>query len=198
MLQEHFQHFCTDIITWNEFLFSRRGSDTPKILTATRFQLLQNSDDDDQEDLESGIHTLSDTDSEDFDCNDLFDAHPENISDADEDFVPLVRKVTKVKRNIYSDPCVHKFWCTNGLRCAYKHTDQQREFFKLHTDVKLRRYYKIKPCYHTNCQYYEKPYLCPYAHSVAESRCLCCGGKGNGLHWMHQCPLNTQVNQNKN
>lgn len=134
-----------------------------------------------------------DTDSEDLDSLDFFDAHHDNLTD---DFIPLVRKITKTKRNIYSDPCIHKFWCTSGLNCAYKHTDQQREFFKLHHDTKLRRCYKIKPCYHTVCQYYDKSYLCPYAHSLQESRCLCCGGKGNGIHWMHKCPLNTNMNKN--
>lgn len=162
---------------------------------------MQNGDDDESSSNDSASVTLSisDTDSEDYDSNDFFDAHPENISDTDEvDFVPLVRKTTKLKRNMYSEPCIHKFWCTNGTKCAYKHADQHYEFFKEHTDVKLRRYYKIKPCYHNVCKYSEKSYLCPYAHNVQESRCLCCGGKGNGQHWMHNCPLNTAINTNNN
>ncbi|CAL8110066.1 unnamed protein product [Orchesella dallaii] len=188
-LKEFFP-FCKDVIPWLKFVSDARSSSSPSgIISASRFALLRG---------DSGGETSSsegDEDSElseDFDCNDFYDFHHEDLSDLDDDFVPILRKETKPKV-MYSTFCTYQYWCAKGSECRYNHTQQQKEFFKVQSDPKRRSLYKIKPCFFTPCQYAAKSYLCAYAHSVEESRCLCCKEKGSGQHWMDQCPINRKL-----
>lgn len=205
MLEEYYAvlNIKIKIQTFIEFIAGRNSNHKNSIISANRFDALKeaeksNEDDEgDEDEYEDAENSLRDDESEDFDSNEFFDAHHEVLSDADdEDFVPLVRKEVKPKRQ-YSDPCYHRFSCARGLECLYKHSDKEREFFKVQPDSKFRYLYKIKPCYRPVCPYKDKPYLCGYAHTLEESRCLCCKQQGSGKHWMDKCPLNT-LNRTRN
>ncbi|KAJ3144027.1 hypothetical protein HDU89_000953 [Geranomyces variabilis] len=86
----------------------------------------------------------------------------------------------------YSDLCVYDFRCRNRMRCLYKHSPEQKQFFKEHQDPQRRRHYKTKPCWHEGrCRYKTRSHLCPYAHGLIEATCGICGEKG--AHWMDEC-----------
>lgn len=200
-VQEFFNTTCVDIQTWMEFN-NRNTSNSEEVPLSNKFSMLRTDDDEDSNQDGSTIEietTISDDESEDFDCIDFFDTHHEDPCALDDDgFIPNVRKEAKQKR-LYSGSCVFKFACGKGLNCSYKHADKEKEFFKLLSDPKRRYLYKTKPCYHAiaqSCNYNSKPYLCPYAHNLEESRCLACKQKGNGQHWMDQCPVSPSVNNN--
>ncbi|ODN00018.1 hypothetical protein Ocin01_06660, partial [Orchesella cincta] len=189
-LVEHF-NYVKEVTPWHKFMCeARNGTNSVGIFSATRFALLK-PEGDGSESVSSSSEVADDESelSEDFDCNDFFDFHHEDWSDVDDDFVPVIRKEAKPKVQ-YSSFCTYQFWCATGSECRYKHTEQQKEFFKVQSDARKRRLYKIKPCFFNPCQYSAKSYLCAYAHNVEESRCLCCKEKGSGQHWMDQCPVN--------
>lgn len=210
-----------DIQTWMEFNNSRNSSNSDDLSLSNMFSMLPSEDDDDSsqdEDIieldisddensnrESSSGTdISDDESEYFDCRASLDEYFECLQDIDnedpfaqddggDEFIPYVKKEAKRKR-LYSNFCAFKFACGKGLCCSYKHTIKEKEFFKLLPDPKRRRLYTIKPCYHALCTYRAKPYLCSYAHNLEESQCLACKQRGNGQHWMDQCPASPRIN----
>lgn len=192
-LQESMKDICSSIIVWNEFVAGRNPQNPNKnILSPTRFEKLQIREEKDEEEDDNNEEEYVEEEDDEMVAvdgysqiteSDFFDMHFET------DFTPILTK-SKPKRNIYSDPCKHKFWCANGRFCLYKHEYQEIEFFKLYPNPKRRYVYKTKLCYAKRCKYFDKPYLCPYAHNLEESRCICCRGLGNGKHWMDQCPNN--------
>lgn len=217
ILQEHFRDVCSEVIPWREFLDrNRRFDDDSTIELANRYQKLQitngtidNEVEDDEEDFFDAHSvvtvSLSETDDEEdyyYDARSTIGDSMENLIHEQEDternnevedhqgYNNVVRKTPKARANLYSKPCPYKFWCVKGLKCDFKHNEEQRDFFKTNPDIKYRKFYKIKSCYHKVCDYSKRSYLCPYAHDVKEARCLCCGQKDKEPHWMDQCPYN--------
>lgn len=188
-LLEYFKNICVSIQPWKTFLENRKDSENKNSLPTTQFYLLQVNDsesenEDEVADLDSteiGNRVMLD--------NDFYDIHHVGITDDSDDFIPVIPK-PKRKGNLYSESCGYKFACTTGNRCEYRHTPEEKEFFKSSSNPKQRLLYKTKACYHIICKYANKSYMCAYAHSLEESRCLCCKQKGNGQHWMDKCPEN--------
>ncbi len=185
------------ILPWNEFLAHDRPQVARNVIFSPyRFEKLQindkeedDVDDDEKPEVQQDLESTTDDGYSQITDSDYFDMQSENIS-RQGDFTPLVKKC-KPKRVLFSDYCIHKFWCKKGRLCAYKHLAEEKEFFELCKTPQYRVLYKTKLCFYKNCKYsVEKSYLCRYAHSLEESRCLCCKGQGNGKHWMDQCPDN--------
>lgn len=88
----------------------------------------------------------------------------------------------------YSDSCVHRYRCKNGLSCKYSHTADHRAFFREQPDPRTRAMYKTKACWREDrCKYKRTSHLCPYAHDIIEARCLRCHEEG--VHWTDECPI---------
>lgn len=110
-------------------------------------------------------------------------AHPDYPVDAS--FTTVTRKTRKGHQK-YSSVCVYGFRCNAGAKCARVHTDQEKEYFKIEILPARRYLYKTKLCYHTNCKFARKSYLCSFSHSIEEARCVECDAVG--LHWADKCP----------
>lgn len=198
VLHDHFKDVCSSIVTFYEFERSRSSvADETTYECSTRLQLLDDED---------NVHRTEEEDVREVDDADDWDEENEIAGYFDapnEDFIPVVPKNIR-KGTEFSAFCTYKFWCGKGSgnghgklhKCPYKHTDEEWEFFKIQINANIRSRYKIKPCvFHIEkrCDYEDKPCLCRFAHSVEESRCFSCKGEGNGKHWMHECPKNTNV-----
>lgn len=109
-------------------------------------------------------------------------AHPDYPVDAS--FTTVVRKARKISQK-FSSVCAYGFRCYDAARCARVHTDQEKEYFKIETLPAKRFVYKTKLCYHNNCKFAKRAYLCSFAHSVDEARCVKCDVVG--LHWTDEC-----------
>jgi hypothetical protein len=79
----------------------------------------------------------------------------------DNEFILVAREEPR-KHLKHSDHCIHNFRCRMGLKCAYSHTDKEKEFFKAVPDFRMRYNYKTKPCIRAHCPSAVKPYLCSY------------------------------------
>ncbi|CAG7832948.1 unnamed protein product [Allacma fusca] len=113
--------------------------------------------------------------------------NPEDYFDIN--FQPVKQK-TKKNHTRYSEHCMYRFWCKNGIQCRYTHSPEEKEYFKKNPQIgPMQRYrYKSRFCTLAYCDYRDRPYLCPFAHDVKEVRCLRC--LEIGLHWTDECPLN--------
>ena len=129
----------------------------------------------------------------------------ENTASGGEDLVEEsfteVKSSSKVRKHRakYSTFCTYEFSCDKGLRCDYKHTPEQHEFFKA-TGGTGRKGYKSKPCTHFkngNCMHGQKPTnpKCAYYHSIEEARCYVCKNNnpkeyvGHASHDDEKCPF---------
>ena len=75
----------------------------------------------------------------------------------------------------YSDFCKYRSGCRKGLKCKYRHYEDEKKFF--------RKELKSKEChFKSNCK---KGYQCEYAHSSEESFCRQCHQQG---HLESDCP----------
>ncbi len=109
-------------------------------------------------------------------------AHPDYPVDAS--FTTVVRKTRKSNQK-FSSVCVYGFRCQNAGKCTRGHTDKEKEYFKVESLPAKRYVYKTKLCYHNNCKFAKKAYLCSFAHSLQEARCVKCDEVG--LHWTDEC-----------
>ena len=92
------------------------------------------------------------------------------------------KKEKRRKRQQYSEPCPYKFNCRKGSKCAYKHTDVERDFFKNNNGCgnPLR---KVKQC-SRKCT---KPKnQCLFAHGEEDAWCLNCRSPG---HFTENCDM---------
>jgi hypothetical protein len=112
--------------------------------------------------------------------------NPEELFDVD--FQPVVRKIRKTYRK-FSEPCIHRYWCRKFIQCKYSHSEQEREYFKEHSQMEpfKRGKYKTRYCTNMYCLYKGKTYLCPFAHDLKEAKCVRCAEIG--IHWSDDCPL---------
>jgi len=76
-----------------------------------------------------------------------------------------------------SFPCRYHFLCRKKLKCTYKHTPEEEEFFKSGKKAKTRSCY-----YLLNCRRVE----CDFAHFPEESFCTTCNLRG---HLSENCSL---------
>lgn len=192
-LQEHFGDVCSQVIPWLEFLNRKRPyTNHSTIKLANRYEMLHLEANEDENDDDAAAATAGLTTGNG--GNALIQKreetpHTDDVRDH-RGYNTVVRKFTKTKANLHSKPCHFKFWCANGLKCDYKHGEEEREFFKLYPEVKNRKNYKLKACPNQEvCEYKDKSFLCRYAHGVLEARCLCCGQRNKEPHWMDQCPF---------
>lgn len=83
----------------------------------------------------------------------------------------------------YSEPCPYKFNCTFGSRCYYKHTEEEKTFFRSNSG-RGNPVRKVKLCnFHPNCHKTKEE--CHYAHGEDDAWCLNCRTQG---HSTNNCP----------
>ena len=109
------------------------------------------------------------------------DTERSSISEEDSDTegfteVKSSSEARKVWRK-YSAYCQFGFKCTDGRKCAYTHTEEQKVFFEAHRGVGCTGY-KSKPCgFYINGYCWHggsKTVKCAYYHSKEEARCYVC------------------------
>lgn len=106
-----------------------------------------------------------------------------------DDFKVVMRKQAK-KHQLYSDLCNYGFSCLAGLKCSYAHRDDEKDFFRNNSNLKMRALYKSKLCKFGNqCKYKleNRVKMCPFVHEKTEVRCLSC--KEIGMHYTDECPI---------
>lgn len=110
----------------------------------------------------------------------------------DESFTTVTRKTRRSSQR-FSTNCAFGFRCSNGVKCSRVHTDEEKEYFKVETLPPKRYNYKTKLCYHGNCKFAKKAYLCSFAHSLQEARCVICDVVGS--HWTDKCPVGGELSK---
>lgn len=99
----------------------------------------------------------------------------------------IPKKSKKAQIYIYSTQCVHSYWCRDGLKCNYTHTDEEKKFFKANPDASYRYSYKSRACtFGERCKHKGNEKMCKFAHGLLEARCAKC--KVIGEHWADECP----------
>ncbi len=118
----------------------------------------------------------------------------EDIDDDDPNFyafgfedVEVVQKKAAKRTQMYSEPCAYRFRCSKGKQCSYKHSELEKEYFRMEPNTKKRFMYKTQQCLHTACKHIGKKYLCSFAHGMGDARCSNCGKEG--IHWSDECLL---------
>ena len=103
-------------------------------------------------------------------------------SDPAKDFTTCLRKSgSKPFKQKYSEYCPLKFNCKYGTGCQYKHTDEEKTYFKGRKQGKGNPLRKVKQCTKANCT---KPNECDYAHGPEDAWCLNCV---QGGHFTEDC-----------
>ena len=93
-----------------------------------------------------------------------------------------VKRKQKPKHQKYSDPCTYKFNCPYGGKCANKHTNKEKEFFKKYGG-------KSKP--------YRKTTLCTYFPKCKYSKEDCLNAHGEEDAWCNNCLANGHFTDEK-
>ena len=169
------KNYDFNILIWTQIEFLKKLLGVPKIMTYIDYWQ-------EKEGIEFDISTLEVDGPED--DVDLYDA-----AVAEGEFITLTPKKNFSPRR-YSGLCSFNYSCKWGKNCSYSHRDSEKEFFREHPNVN-RALYKYKLCqYSDKCKYVQgrKEYLCPFAHSITEARCIRC--KHIGIHWTDECDIN--------
>ena len=103
-------------------------------------------------------------------------------SDPAKDFTTYLRQSrSQPFKQKYSEFCPLKFNCKYGTGCQYKHTDEEKTYFKGRKQGKGNPLRKVKQCTKANCT---KPNECDYAHGPEDAWCLNCV---QGGHFTKDC-----------
>uniref|UniRef100_A0A914VQY9 C3H1-type domain-containing protein n=1 Tax=Plectus sambesii TaxID=2011161 RepID=A0A914VQY9_9BILA len=121
-----------------------------------------------------------------------------NEQEIDEDGGDFTVAGVRSRKKIYqmsSNPCENGRRCPQGVRCRYKHTIEDREYFKKCPNGKTRMTRKTSIC----IDYLQKTEQhlgikgcrfsidrCNYAHGVTDAYCYTCGAEGD--HFADDCP----------
>ena len=96
----------------------------------------------------------------------------------------VVKRRYRPRRQKFSDPCRYGMHCTQGTQCPFKHSDEDKVYFKKRGGPG-NPYRKVKPC-----KFYEKKACwrskedCDGAHGEEDAHCLACG---EGGHFTDNC-----------
>lgn len=96
----------------------------------------------------------------------------------------VVKRRYQPRRQKFSDPCRYGMHCTEGTQCPFKHSDEDKVYFKKNGGPG-NPYRKVKPC-----KYFEKKTCwrskedCDGAHGEEDAHCLACG---EGGHFTDNC-----------
>ena len=96
----------------------------------------------------------------------------------------VVKRRYQPRRQKFSDPCRYGMHCTCGTQCPFKHSDEDKEYFKKrggtgnpYRKVKLCKYFETKRCWRSKED-------CDGAHGEDDAHCLACG---EGGHFTDNC-----------
>lgn len=128
-----------------------------------------------------------------YDKKDVFAGHENDknyVSVSEEKWSTVQSKHTRPRnRQLYSDPCPHRFNCSNGTKCRYKHTDEEMQDFKRRKNGRGNPFRKTEECRHfkalTGCHKLKEQ--CNYAHGEEDAWCMQCRSVG---HFRENCPAN--------
>ena len=96
----------------------------------------------------------------------------------------VVKRRYQPRRQKFSDPCRYGMHCTRGTRCPFKHSDEDKEYFK-ERGGQGNPYRKVKPCKFFEAKKCRKAKeACDGAHGEEDAHCLACGGGG---HFTDNC-----------
>ena len=96
-------------------------------------------------------------------------------------------------RQQYSEPCQYKYNCRFGTRCQYKHSEDEKAYFRGRTEGRGNPLRKVTPCKYyeqvpPSCMKMKKE--CEFAHGIEDAWCLDCISSG---HFTEQCPKKKAV-----
>ena len=100
----------------------------------------------------------------------------------------VVKRRYQLRRQKFSDPCRYGMHCTKGTQCPFKHSSEDKEYFKKrggsgnpYRKVKLCKFFEAKRCWKSKED-------CDGAHGEDDAHCLACG---KGGHFTDNCKLET-------
>ncbi len=124
-----------------------------------------------------------------YDQDDIYNGYDSDkncISDSEDKWSTVRLKKRPPRRQYYSELCPFKFNCAFGVKCRYKHTDEEKLDFRMRVDGRGNPLRKVEECKHFADRGCIKPKMeCDYAHGVEDAWCLQCCSSG---HYTKDCP----------
>ena len=123
---------------------------------------------------------LSESEKRDLDLDSCLSDHD---TDVDNDSQPgewryAESKHKKKTKQLYSQQCQDGIRCRKGSSCSYKHTEDERRFFKTNNGRGRPKNWKTELCrYHPKCK--NSSNQCDFAHGEADAFCKTCRKGGH-------------------
>ena len=87
-------------------------------------------------------------------------------------------KHKKKKKRLYSEQCHDGIRCQKGSSCSYKHTEEERDFFKTNYGRGRPKNWKTELCHHhPKCK--KTSHHCKFAHGEEDAFCTMCKQAGH-------------------
>ena len=122
---------------------------------------------------------LSESEHRDLDLDSsLFDHDADVDNDSQSGEWIDVRSKQKKKKQLYSQQCPDGIRCRRGSSCSYKHTEEEREFFKTNNGRGRPMNWKTELCHrHPKCR--KSSNQCRFAHGEGDAFCRTCRKAGH-------------------
>ena len=168
----------------------------PPIETTNRYEVLNNLDDCDSEEIIEAMESSLEVEVPDIVPPStateyaITSGNGDNDAEAD-DWVAVVRRKFEAGRKTCvqkrrDTPCQWGIHCVKNSACPYAHSEEERKIFRVNPNIKFR-YWKTNLC--KKCSQHTQPEQqkrCPFAHSDADAWCLKCKSYG---HFTNNCAM---------
>ena len=133
-----------------------------------------------EEENEDYFSVISESEKRDLDLDSCL---PDHDADVDNDSQSgewryVESKHQKKKKQLYSQQCQDGIRCQKGSSCSYKHTEEEKRFFKTNNGRGRLKNWKTELCrHHPKCK--KSLNQCQFAHGEADAFCKTCRKAGH-------------------